>query len=78
MSGCSYIGTPCATRNPSRSAGVCPLLMFLTRETYWVIGQSIKDAARKKPTYIVEHSGAAAMRAMYGPIWPAATVAVKT
>lgn len=27
----------------------------------WVIGQSIKDAARKKPTYIVEHSGAATM-----------------
>ncbi len=41
-----------------------------------MIGQSIKDAARKKSMYIVEHSGAAAMRAMYEPIWVAATVAV--
>ena len=48
----------------------------LNPERCWVIGQSIKDAARKKSMYIVEHSGAAAMRAMYEPIWVAATVAV--
>lgn len=43
----------------------------------WVIGQSIKDAARKKPTYIVEHSGAAGMRGIYEAIWPSAKLVVK-
>ena len=44
----------------------------------WVIGQSIKDAARKKPTYIVEHSGAATMKSIYEGIWASATVIVKS
>lgn len=43
----------------------------------WVIGQSIKDAAKKKPTYIVEHSGPVAMRGIYEPLWTGATVVVK-
>ncbi len=43
----------------------------------WVIGQSIKDAAKKKPTYIVEHSGATLMRGMYEAIWNSAGVVVK-
>ncbi len=43
----------------------------------WVIGQSIKDAAKKKPTYIVEHSGAATMRGIYEPIWASAMSVVK-
>jgi hypothetical protein len=43
----------------------------------WVIGQSIKDAARKKPTYIVEHAGAVAMRGIYDAIWAAAISVVK-
>ncbi len=43
----------------------------------WVIGQSIKDAARKKPTYMVEHAGAAAMQGIYEAIWAAAISAVK-
>lgn len=43
----------------------------------WVIGQSIKDAANKKPTYIVEHSGSGTMRAIYTSIWTAASVIVK-
>jgi len=43
----------------------------------WVIGQSIKDAARKKPTYVVEHSGAATMKGIYEPIWASATTIVK-
>ncbi len=42
----------------------------------WVIGQSIKDAAKKKPTYIVEHSGAETMRGIYDSLWAAATVVV--
>jgi hypothetical protein len=44
----------------------------------WVIGQSIKDAARKKPTYIVEHSGAATMKGIYESIWTSAAVVVKS
>jgi hypothetical protein len=43
----------------------------------WVIGQSIKDAAKKKPTYIVEHSGASTMRWIYDTIWDAAQTVVK-
>lgn len=34
----------------------------------WVIGQSIKDAAKKKPTYIVEHTSST-MRPIYEVIW---------
>lgn len=44
----------------------------------WVIGQSIKDAARKKPTYIVEHSGAMTMKGIYKGIWGAANSIVKS
>jgi hypothetical protein len=43
----------------------------------WVIGQSIKDAASKKPTYIVEHSGPATMRSIYENVWTAASVVVR-
>ena len=43
----------------------------------WVIGQSIKDAAKKKPTYIVGHSGAGIMRGMYEPIWSKALSVIK-
>lgn len=42
----------------------------------WVIGQSIKDAAKKKPTYIVEHT-AATMRPMYEGIWSGAVSLVR-
>ena len=44
----------------------------------WVIGQSIKDAANKKPTYIVEHSGADTMKTIYETQWSAATTVVKS
>jgi hypothetical protein len=42
----------------------------------WVIGQSIKDAARKKPTYLVELSEPllTVARDIYNQIWTAATV----
>jgi len=44
----------------------------------WVIGQSIKDAARKKPTYIIEHTGTTTMKTIYEAIWVAASVVVKS
>lgn len=43
----------------------------------WVMGQSIKDAAKKKPTYIVKHPGAASMKSIYESIWASATPVVK-
>lgn len=43
----------------------------------FVIGSSIKDAAVKRPTYIVEHS-ADAMRDIYEKLWASATPVVKT
>jgi len=44
----------------------------------WVIGQSIKDAARKKPTYMIELDEPLlhAARDIYSGIWAAATVVV--
>jgi hypothetical protein len=44
----------------------------------WVIGQSIKDAAVKKPTYIIELDNPSAHRAVYEQIWAAATLVVKS
>jgi hypothetical protein len=44
----------------------------------WVIGQSIKDAAVKKPTYIIELGDPSALRAFYEQIWSAATPVVKS
>ena len=41
----------------------------------WVAGQSIKDAAKKKPTYIVEHDEPL-MREIYERIWQSASVVV--
>jgi hypothetical protein len=43
----------------------------------WLIGQSVKDAARKKPTYMVEYVDAAQMQAVYEIIWNKATTLVK-
>ena len=42
-------------------------------EKVWMVGQSLKDAAKKKPTYIVEHD-AALMFPMYQDIWTNAQV----
>jgi hypothetical protein len=46
----------------------------------WALGQSIKDAARKKPTYIVELSAALVpvMRKIYDDIWSRAVTVVKS
>jgi len=38
----------------------------------WLTGQSLKDAAKKKPTYIVEHDEPL-MRGVYESIWKSAT-----
>jgi hypothetical protein len=38
----------------------------------WVAGQSLKDAAKKKPTYIVEHDEPL-MRAVYEDVWKKST-----
>jgi hypothetical protein len=42
----------------------------------WVCGQSLKDAAKKKPTYVVEIEDAGLMRPAYENIWNSATVIV--
>jgi hypothetical protein len=39
----------------------------------WVIGQSLKDAAKKKPTYVVE-ADEPVMRTIYEDLWSKATV----
>jgi hypothetical protein len=49
-------------------------------ERGWVVGQSIKDAAKKKPTYLVELSAVLApvMRSIYEALWNKATLVVKS
>lgn len=44
----------------------------------WIIGQSIKDAAVKKPTSIVEFPNPARIRTIYEAMWAAATTVVKS
>ena len=41
----------------------------------WLVGQSLKDAAKKKPTYIVEHDSSL-MRQVYESIWAQANVVI--
>jgi hypothetical protein len=41
----------------------------------WVCGQSLKDAAKKKPTYIIEHDEPL-MRRIYEELWVNATPVV--
>jgi hypothetical protein len=41
----------------------------------WMCGQSLKDAAKKKPTYLVEHDEQL-MRAVYEDIWGKAALAI--
>ena len=41
----------------------------------WLCGQSLKDAAKKKPTYIVEHDEPL-MRRIYEDVWAGATPVV--
>ena len=59
------------------SADVHDRTIFID-ERGWVIGQSIKDAARKKPTYLIELNEPllAAARDVHQRIWIAATVIV--
>jgi hypothetical protein len=49
-------------------------------ERCWTVGQSIKDAAKKKPTYMVELSASLVptMRKIYEDLWSKALVAVKS
>ena len=44
----------------------------------WIIGQSIKDAAVKKPTSIVEFPNPTRIKSIYEPMWTAATTVVKS
>jgi hypothetical protein len=46
----------------------------------WSVGQSIKDAAKRKPTYMVELSFGLipAIRKIYEDIWAKAAVVVKS
>jgi hypothetical protein len=41
----------------------------------WLSGQSLKDAAKKKPTYIVEHDEPL-MRSVYETVWKSAMLVV--
>lgn len=59
------------------SADVHDRVVFLDQRG-WVIGQSIKDAARKKPTYMIELNEPllTPSRDAYNRIWAAATVII--
>lgn len=44
----------------------------------WVIGQSIKDAALRKPTYIVELNDPTALRNIYEQVWSTASSIIRS
>jgi len=50
--------------------------MLFIDQRGWVIGQSIKDAARKKPTYLIEleEPSLSTERDIHNRIWAAATI----
>ena len=56
------------------SASVHDRVIFVDKRV-WLSGQSIKDAAKKKPTYIVEHDEPL-MREIYERIWQSALVVI--
>lgn len=56
-----------------KSADVHDRVLFVD-DRCWVIGQSIKDAASKKPTYMTEMKNAPQMRMAYEPAWTAASL----
>jgi hypothetical protein len=56
------------------SASVHDRVIFVDKRV-WLSGQSIKDAAKKKPTYIVEHDEPL-MREIYERIWQSASVVI--
>jgi len=56
------------------SASIHDRVLFADNRV-WLSGQSLKDAARKKPTYIVEHDEPS-MRQIYEPIWNSASTLI--
>jgi hypothetical protein len=53
------------------SSGIHDRVLFADHRV-WLCGQSLKDAAKRKPTYIVEHDEPL-MRAVYEDLWGKAT-----
>ena len=49
--------------------------VIFTEDHVWMVGQSLKDAAKKKPTYIVEHD-LKPMEVVYDDIWKQARVVI--
>ena len=41
----------------------------------WLVGQSLKDAAKQTPTYLIEHDGVL-MSPLYEDIWNQASVVI--
>jgi len=64
-----YLNVACAFRS---SNSIHDRVLFADTRV-WLTGQSLKDAAKKKPTYIVEHDEPL-MRTVYEGIWASATV----
>lgn len=58
-----------------RTTGSIHDRLILIDDRVWFTGQSIKDAAKKKPTYIVEQDGVF-VRPIYENIWNTATVVI--
>ena len=56
------------------SASIHDRVLFADNRV-WLSGQSLKDAAKKKPTYIVEHDEPL-MRSVYESIWQSASVII--
>ena len=55
------------------SAEVHDRVIFIDNTDCWVLGQSVKDAAVSKPTYLVPAESVSDMLALYERIWAGAT-----
>ena len=57
------------------SAEIHDRMVFVDNRA-WVTGQSMKDAAKSKPTYIVELNDPSPFKSTYESIWTSASTAI--
>ncbi len=48
-------------------------MIFIDEKTCWILGQSIKDAATGKPTYLAPFNDVDSIKPHYENIWSKAT-----
>ena len=68
-----FLARPGATIEARSSNVIHDRVIFIDCKECWVIGQSIKDAAMKKPTYLLPVAAVSDMQRLYEDTWSNAT-----